>query len=559
MSTQYTQADSLTTQPLLEGGCELLARDLPVPALSVEALATMLEQAEQTVFKSKTDIDLPATTRSALLGLRWLAAAATAGASAAAAAAAATPTSTATPPSVSTPTLQAAGETAGTGTDAIVDDNRNAGVEAITTPTIVGKLLGLVQSPVVAVCDAAVTVLWTLAASNYNTVALLVHCGVVDELLLAVAVRSQPSSTAARRRSVTTESSVSQQQQAQQQNGQVVPIAFATIARVLQRVSANANSSKYTDTLLSLVVRPLIGALKSIRELCEQGDPSATAAIGVIKALAEAGFAENVVDHKFMAVLLDTMNKNDVSVTVREEAAATVARLCKTEEGWLSIFEAPTVSESLKGYVSTALADTQAEGSPEVRAVAVSMLRNVLISKNLKTKVSASLRSVYAIKALTISTLVPAVIRGMEAEIVDTACMVDLLSIVEHLCLIEFSGALISHRSARKPSGGDVFSQEFAKNGGLEALVGVLKTASASPEIVLDPQLVSVLLSTIARIRLASRRPSQQQTMAGRSSREAAVCRARAVKILTRSLNTDSEDPATCIKAFLIETFLIHG
>merc|ERR1719272_1615615 len=109
----------------------------------------------------------------------------------------------------------------------------------------------------------------------------------------------------------------------------------------------------------------MIGALKSIRELCEQGDPSATAAISVIKALAEAGFAENVVEHKFMAVLLDTMNKKDVSVVVREEAAATVARLCKTKEGWLSIFEAPNVSESLKGYMSTALADTRAEGSPE--------------------------------------------------------------------------------------------------------------------------------------------------------------------------------------------------
>lgn len=527
-ATTNAQANAKSPyQPVPNAGFELLAVDLPlVPALSAEDLATMLEQAEQTVFKSNATIDLPSTTRSALFGLRWLAAAAASGCAAATASAA------------------AAAEADASSDDG---DGKSDGVgEAIVTPTLVGKLLGLIQSPVVAVCEAAGTVLWILAASNKATVALLVHCGVVDELLLAIAIRSQPSSTLARRRSVTIESSASQQQQAQQQNGQVVPIAFATIARVLMHVSAH---SRYTDSgLLSLVVRPLIGALKSIRELCEHGNPSATAAISVIRALAEAGFAENVVEQGFIAVLLNAMNNKGVSVVVREEAAATVARLCKTEEGWLSIVEGNTVSESLKAYMATALADTQADGSPEVRAAAVCLLRNVLISKNLKTKVSPSLRNIYAISSLTIPTLVPAVIKGVESEAFGTACMEDLLTIVEHLCLVEFSSKFLGEhsRSPRKSSGGDVFSQEFAKNGGLEALVGVLKAGAASPEVALDPQLVLVLLSTIDRIRLASKRPSQQQAWAAKSSRETTACRSRAVKILARSLRED--DPA-CTKA----------
>jgi hypothetical protein len=171
----------------------------------------------------------------------------------------------------------------------------------------------------------------------------------------------------------------------------------------------------------------------------------------------------------------------------------------------------------------------------------------VLLPKQLNTKVAGSFRSVYAIKALTISALVPAVIHGLQSEVVNTSCMKDLLAIVEHLCVIEFGGHLISHRSVRKHSGGEVFSQAFAQNGGLDALVAVLKTASLSTETVLDPLVVAMLLSTIDRIRQASKRGTQLSV--SKPSREAVACRSRAVKVLGRSLL--ATEPEACLQALV--------
>jgi hypothetical protein len=82
--------------------------------------------------------------------------------------------------------------------------------------------------------------------------------------------------------------------------------------------------------------------------------------------------------------------------------------------------------------------------------VAVTTLQNLLIPQRLDTKVSGSLRSVYAIKELTVDGLVPAVVKAIAAEVVSSPCMANLIGIAHYLCHIEFSGSLISNRSARR-------------------------------------------------------------------------------------------------------------
>jgi hypothetical protein len=155
-----------------------------------------------------------------------------------------------------------------------------------------------VGSTVVAVSEAAATILWALANDAENT-ALLVHSGVVDELLLAIAIRTRSVATALLRRSrapvnnntnATTAATASngnsnsnssgnstgnggsvssgmllkQLPQHQLQHGQVASIAFATIARILQQAAAASDvadpqkqPSEGASVLLPLVVQPV--------------------------------------------------------------------------------------------------------------------------------------------------------------------------------------------------------------------------------------------------------------------------------------------------------------